>query len=388
VPLFASVTNVNSYTRRAGGQAGGGGATYYGEVYHNRLNTNITAGPFTLVMQVKAANLLATPSLAQTKVRVSIRGPGRNVYIGHRAAAGNLYDFAATPVPVLFSGGAILTQAVSSVTESDETDFVWNGTSDILVALEQISTTYVYRAGLTGIDAFFKGTGGEAATVDKTGYSTAAGTSYALESLRLNGFTLSAAAPDNSAKKVVLDGNSLTAGNGVASQANNYPSQLTSLRRYGQRTVNLGVPSATTAQRRAANSTAAQFEAGAIAVLWEGTNSLYFGASTATTISDYSGWCTDVRAQGFKVVAVTVLPRSDGGTPASFETDRQTVNTSIRANWSTYADALADVGADMTIGEALDSDNTTYYNGDKVHMIDAGYAIVAGIIEDAVTSLL
>lgn len=122
-----------------------------------------------------------------------------------------------------------------------------------------------------------------------------------------------------------------------------------------------------------------------IYMVWEGTNSLFFGASAATTIADLQTLWALARATGYKVVAMTILPRSNVGTPVTFEADRQTVNTWIRANGSLY-DALADCAANTTIGDAGDETNATYYT-DLVHMTDAGYAIVAGICATAIASI-
>lgn len=123
-----------------------------------------------------------------------------------------------------------------------------------------------------------------------------------------------------------------------------------------------------------------------IVVAWEITNDLFFGASAATAYSNIVTYCQGRQAEGFEVVVLSVLPRSGVGVPSTFEADRQTVNTNMRANWASFADALADVGADDTIGVAgADLDTTLYVDG--VHMTDAGYGIVAGIVKDAIQTL-
>ena len=65
----------------------------------------------------------------------------------------------------------------------------------------------------------------------------------------------------------------------------------------------------------------------------------------------------------------TILPT----TTAAYNTERAIVNTSIRANWQDYADALMDFAFDDLIGDDADASNATYY-GDGVHPTDAGYA--------------
>jgi len=191
---------------------------------------------------------------------------------------------------------------------------------------------------------------------------------------------------------VCCDGNSLTYGTGASDPATeSYPAQLAALQP-GWTVKNFGAPSNTTAQRATAAPTEIDTYYGDgrpknVAVLWEITNDLYFGGVVADAITRYVSWCQGRQAAGYSVVAATVLPRSDAGTPGSFEADRQTANTYIRANWASFADALADVAADTRIGDAGDELDTTYYNADKVHLNATGYGVVAGIIQTAVLSL-
>lgn len=123
-----------------------------------------------------------------------------------------------------------------------------------------------------------------------------------------------------------------------------------------------------------------------IVVPWEITNNLKLGTNAATAYANYVTYCQARQAAGWKVVAVTVLPRSDAGTPGDFEASRQTVNTNIRNNWGTFADALADVAANPDMGDAGDETDATYY-ADLAHPTEAGYAIVAGIVAAAVNTL-
>ena len=45
------------------------------------------------------------------------------------------------------------------------------------------------------------------------------------------------------------------------------------------------------------------------------------------------------------------------------------------------------MGADATIGLAGSEMNTTYYDADRVHMTNAGYAVVAGLVQTAILSI-
>lgn len=128
---------------------------------------------------------------------------------------------------------------------------------------------------------------------------------------------------------------------------------------------------------------------------WGGTNDLYFGATAATTYSRIAAYCAARKAAGWKVIVLSILPRTNSGTPVTFEADRQTVNASLLADFPTatgetniwtgasYADALVNVGADTTIGLAGQTTNTTYYL-DLVHLTTAGYAIVASYVQKAI----
>lgn len=123
-----------------------------------------------------------------------------------------------------------------------------------------------------------------------------------------------------------------------------------------------------------------------VVVAWEGTNDLKLGATATTAYNNLVAYCQARQAAGFKVVILTILPRSDSGTPADFNTSRATVNTNIKNNYASFADVVADVAANTDIGEDGDSDNTTYYS-DKVHLTTAGYNIVAGIVATAIQTL-
>lgn len=123
--------------------------------------------------------------------------------------------------------------------------------------------------------------------------------------------------------------------------------------------------------------------------VWIGTNDLAAplgtGAEIYALMADY---CTARRAAGWDALIVgTILPRSNAGLPAGFEARRQEFNTLLRADYS-FADALMDVAADTRIGDAGDELDTTYYNIDRVHLVEAGSAVVAGIATPLVAALL
>lgn len=115
------------------------------------------------------------------------------------------------------------------------------------------------------------------------------------------------------------------------------------------------------------------------------------GALTNTQVyNNYVTLCQLARAQGFYVVAATILPRSSAiviSNRPTFEADRQVINQLIRDNYASFADAIADVGADTTIGEAGDETNATYY-ADLTHLNATGTRILADYFADAIFTLL
>lgn len=188
-------------------------------------------------------------------------------------------------------------------------------------------------------------------------------------------------------RTLIFDGDSITAGAGAATP---YPTQL--LNTIGLATndwINVAVSAQTTTNCLAdfddqmwpygANS------ADPIYIIFAGTNDLKLGGTAADTWQRIQDLAALAHLRRLKVVQLTILPRSDAGTPGSFEADRQTINTNIRNNSGLF-DAIADVGNDATIGQAGDETNGTYYQ-DLVHLTTAGNAIIATIVQTALNGL-
>lgn len=187
---------------------------------------------------------------------------------------------------------------------------------------------------------------------------------------------------------VVGDGASGMRGFGSSNPTTQSP--LAQLNLPGWAKINLAVDGTTTVQRSGSASNPTIYynplRSKKVAILWEASNHIYFGATASEAITSYVAWCNAVRASGFKVVCVTVLPRSAGTPPADFETSRQTFNAYLRANWAAFSDGLADIAADPRIGDAGDELNTTYYP-DRAHLNATGYGIVADIMQPIVLSV-
>lgn len=127
-----------------------------------------------------------------------------------------------------------------------------------------------------------------------------------------------------------------------------------------------------------------------IVALWGGTNDIATGASAASVYANIQTFGNDRKPAGWKVAIVSVLPR---GSDPTFETTRQSVNASLRADFNvatsnpnvwlphadiTYADVLIDAGGNASIG-APGSQNGPYYISDHVHLNDVGYAIMGSL---------
>jgi hypothetical protein len=109
------------------------------------------------------------------------------------------------------------------------------------------------------------------------------------------------------------------------------------------------------------------------------------GIGTAAQIyAQLEGLVDDLHALGpnVKVVLGTYLPRTSFN-----DTVRGDVNDLIVAN-TAGADAVADWAADTTIGDDGDNANTTYYNSDGIHLLDAGTTVGYPYWLDEIEALL
>lgn len=193
---------------------------------------------------------------------------------------------------------------------------------------------------------------------------------------------------------LVAEGDSLTVGFASSGTFGPYPMQLALL--YPPTRMvsvqNFAVTGSVIADlisREAASDAPYDSRKNPVLLVWIGTNDLVGATLTpAQLLTQLTTYCNSQRSAGYShIVVFTMLPRSAAGTSVTFEADRQTFNTSLRAGYKGFADALADVAADTRIGISGDELDLTYYNSDKIHLINAGYAIVASIAKVAVDSL-
>ncbi len=122
-----------------------------------------------------------------------------------------------------------------------------------------------------------------------------------------------------------------------------------------------------------------------IVVMWEGTNDLAQGADAEHGYANIVTFCTARKIVGWQAIVLTILPANT--TRAGFMADRLIVNRMIRTHWRTFADVLADVAASPLIGNDGAQNDPRHFTSDGVHMTNDGYAVVAGIVKDAILSL-
>ncbi|HEX8912070.1 MAG TPA: SGNH/GDSL hydrolase family protein, partial [Humisphaera sp.] len=193
--------------------------------------------------------------------------------------------------------------------------------------------------------------------------------------------------------RVVCDGNSWVAGHGAVGTAADWPTELASLLGPAWDVVNLGVGGQTTAD--VAADLDAQVTplvdpalAANVYVAVEGRNHIVnAGAGGPTAYAALRDLYAAARDRGFATVAVTVphtslgLALGEAVEPADFDARLAVVNNGLRANWRSYAAALADVAAHATMA---DEGNLAYWSGDRLHPNDAGYVVWAQMVLAAV----
>jgi lysophospholipase L1-like esterase len=78
----------------------------------------------------------------------------------------------------------------------------------------------------------------------------------------------------------------------------------------------------------------------------------------------------------------TLLP----STVTGFNTERDTVNATIRTWVGVHADAIADFAADPTMGPDSAAASTTLYS-DGTHPTDAGYVLLERVLQPVINGL-
>lgn len=115
-----------------------------------------------------------------------------------------------------------------------------------------------------------------------------------------------------------------------------------------------------------------------VVVLWAGTNDINSGARTgAQCAADLKAYSDTCRAAGCKVVVCTLQDFPNNNS------ERLACNAQIATDSASY-DAIADLAAATELDDCTD---TTYFTSDQVHLKDAGFAVVGGLIQTAMSGI-
>lgn len=189
---------------------------------------------------------------------------------------------------------------------------------------------------------------------------------------------------------IVADGDSITAGTGMPT-AHAWPSGLARMRPdWSVVTAAIGGAKCNELASTAAARVDQYRAPGApgVVVIWCGTNSLAWGVSPENTFSHIRGYALARRAAGWKVVAVTTLPRVGSAYLAIPETARVAFNAMILSTWPEWADGVVDPGSDLRLGGGGATTDPLYYWPDLIHLTATGQAIVAGMVEDELSRII
>jgi hypothetical protein len=198
-----------------------------------------------------------------------------------------------------------------------------------------------------------------------------------------------------SANYVAISGDSIAEAAGLSSQYGWAYRMLPALEALGPqiKLLNLGIPSIRidAAHIDYTNVIAPIYSASRpknVCIVQVVTNTIAFaGLTAAQVLTQYYSLCDDAKAQGFRVLACTCLPRSDAGISATFEADRQLFNTDVRANFAAHAFGLIDFAGVAGVGAAGDS-NGANYQSDHVHPSQAGMVLLTPVAQAATIAAL
>lgn len=193
--------------------------------------------------------------------------------------------------------------------------------------------------------------------------------------------------------QILFHGDSLTSGQGITAlpHADKYPTRTMALLNSESDWANLGVPGRTlvdlltnVSEVDACRRTEAPSD---IVVVWGGINDLaVLSASPEEVIDRLTQYAVGRRSLGFKVLVLTIIAADEAHPNISpeFDSQRNTINAWLRANWADFFDGLADVAADPRLS---DPTNTSYFQSDGVHLAAGGALAAAEVVAAALSSM-
>lgn len=177
---------------------------------------------------------------------------------------------------------------------------------------------------------------------------------------------------NNSNRFVVADGTSITegyytGGAGVVGGTSNYIAKAAALLDSSYQIINNGISgqtlTAALAKIQTTDISQITNRQSPIVIPDFPTNDLLGSAgSVATAEANIQSFCAAVHAiPGALCIPTTVLPCTSGACSVTFSANRAAWNLWLRANWSTFSDAMADAANDSTIGPDAAASNTTCF---------------------------
>lgn len=190
--------------------------------------------------------------------------------------------------------------------------------------------------------------------------------------------------------QIAFVGDSITSGTG-AEEADSYPNQVLRLRQGDFDGLNVSLPGGGIVNTNTERSQhadpaldATTYTTHQILVMLLGTNNLSQGETAANLLTNLQTAVSAAQTAGWdKVLVGTITPQA--GITAGEETQRNTLNTSIRTNTGSWHDGVVDFDGDVRLQDETD---LTYFNADQVHPNATGYQVMAEIANTAITAAL
>jgi hypothetical protein len=130
--------------------------------------------------------------------------------------------------------------------------------------------------------------------------------------------------------------------------------------------------------------TAPLFNANRYNVLIEdgGTNDLVAGTTAVSLLATLQSYCSAAHTTGYRVYAVTIIPRNDVGWSGADETQRLAYNASLLAGFASNCDAIIDFN---TIPQTQNTANATYFQADQLHPTNSLAVLLAAKVQNSFT---
>lgn len=125
-----------------------------------------------------------------------------------------------------------------------------------------------------------------------------------------------------------------------------------------------------------------------ICLFWVTSNDLNQGGDTTTITNNVLLQVRRLRYAGYTVLIMPILPRASPN--GSYESGRNTINAALASNAAsegyTYVDIFAGDGS--IFNDPAIISNTTYYQGDEIHLTAAAFSVIETLVRPYVNAVL